>query len=200
MGATMITRKLGLAAAALGGMAVAFSFSPDTLGQSSQTSPAPAGSESSEQAASWHTVTGPDRSFTAELPAAPGYTTIPMRTSAGSGYTMHQYLLEQGPVAYVIQSSTYPADVDVTRHRVNLQVGLDGAAKNIDGGKWASLDWVTHQGLTGVDAIGKRGDHAIRTFSVMKGRQIVTLSYAGPAGSARSGDVDRFVASLRVGP
>ena len=196
----MITGKLGLLAAALGIAAAAVSFSAGTHGQSSQTSPTPAGSESSEQATSWHTVTGPDHSFTADLPAAPTYTTIPMRTSAGSGYTMHQYLLEQGPVAYVIQSSTYPADVDVTRHRVNLQVGLDGAAKNIDGGKWASLDWVTHQGLTGVDAIGKRGDHAIRTFSVMKGRQIVTLSYAGPAGSARSGDVDRFVASLRVGP
>src|SRR5262245_35465847 len=116
----MIARKLGLLASALGIVAVAFSFSAATLGQPPQTSPAPAGSASPEQTASWHTVTGPDRSFTAELPAAPAYATIPMRTSAGSGYTMHQYLLEQGPVAYVIQSSIYPADVDVSKHRVNL--------------------------------------------------------------------------------
>jgi len=34
----------------------------------------------------------------------------------------------------------------------------------------------------------------------MKGRQIVTLPYAGPPGSAKSPDVDRFMASLRVGP
>jgi hypothetical protein len=103
-------------------------------------------------------------------------------TSAGSGYTMHQYLLEQGPVAYVIQTAVYPADVNVSNHRANLQGGLDNAAKNMEGGKWASIGWVTHQGLTGVDAIGVRGEHAIRSFSVMKGRQIVTLTYAGPAG------------------
>jgi hypothetical protein len=34
----------------------------------------------------------------------------------------------------------------------------------------------------------------------MKGRQIITLTYAGPAGSARSADADRFIASLRIGP
>lgn len=194
----MITHKIGSLAGALSIAALVFSHG--ALGQSLQTSPAPTDSTSSTQPTSWHTVTGPDRSFTAEMPAAPTYSVIPMRTSAGSGYTMHQYLLEQGPVGYIIQNSIYPADFDVTRHRANLQVGLDNAAKNMEGGKWASLDWLTHQGLTAADAIGKRGDHAVRTFSVVKGRQIVTLSYAGPSGSARSGDVDRFIASLRVGP
>jgi hypothetical protein len=144
-------------------------------------------------------MTGPDSSFTADLPAAPKYTTTAMRTSAGSGYTMHQYLLELGSVAYVVQTAIYPADVNVSNHKANLQGGLDNAAKNMEGGKWASVGWVTHQGLTGVDAIAVRGEHAIRSFSVMKGRQIVTLTYAGPPGSAKSPDVDRFMASLRVG-
>jgi hypothetical protein len=196
----MTTRKLGSLAAALGVAALIFTFSHEVLGQSPQTSPAPAGSASSEQTGSWHTMTGPDHSFTADLPAEPKYTTTPMKTSAGSGYVMHQYLLELGAVAYVVQTAVYPADVNVSNHKVNLQGGLDNAAKNMEGGKWASIGWVTHQGLTGVDAIGVRGEHAIRSFSVMKGRQIVTLTYAGPAGSARSPDVDRFVASLRVGP
>jgi hypothetical protein len=145
-------------------------------------------------------MTGPDRSFTAELPTAPAYTTTPMKTSAGSGYTMHQYLLEQGAVAYVVQTAVYPADVNVSNHRANLQGGLDNAARNMEGGKWASIGWTTHQGLTAVDAVGVRDSHAIRSYSVMKGRQIVTLTYAGPAGSARTADVDRFIGSLRVGP
>jgi hypothetical protein len=88
----------------------------------------------------------------------------------------------------------------VSNHKANLQGGLDNAAKNMEGGKWASVGWQSHQGLTAVDAIGVRGEHAIRSFSVMKGRQIVTLTYAGPPGSARSADVDRFVGSLRIGP
>ncbi len=196
----MTTRKLGSLAAALGVAALILSFSHEVLGQSSQPNPAPAGSASSGQTAGWHTMTGPDRSFTADLPAAPKYTTTPMKTSAGSGYSMHQYLLELGAVAYVVQTAVYPADVNVSNHKANLQGGLDNAAKNMEGGKWASVGWVTHQGLTAVDAIGVRGEHAIRSFSVMKGRQIVTLTYAGPPGSARSPDVDRFVASLRVGP
>ena len=194
----MTIRKLGWLAAALG--IAALIFSHDALAQL-QTSPAPGtASSASEQPAGWHTMTGPDRSFTADLPAAPNYTATPMRTSAGSGYTMHQYLLEQGPVAYVVQTAVYPADVNVSNHRANLQGGLDNAAKNMEGGKWASIGWLTHQGLTAVDAVAVRGEHAIRSFSVMKGRQIVTLTYAGPAGSARSADVDRFVASLRIGP
>jgi hypothetical protein len=34
----------------------------------------------------------------------------------------------------------------------------------------------------------------------MKGRQVFTLIYAGAPGTARSADVNRFVASLRIGP
>ena len=196
----MTTRKLGALAAALG-MAALF-LSHDALGQAAQDpskalEPAP---PATGQPANWHTMTGPDSSFTADLPAAPNYTTTPMKTSAGAGYTMHQYLLEQGPVAYVVQTAIYPADVNVSNHKANLQGGLDNAAKNMEGGKWASVGWQSHQGLTAVDAIGVRGEHAIRSFSVMKGRQIVTLTYAGPPGSARSADVDRFVGSLRIGP
>ena len=193
----MITRKLGPLAAALGVAALVLSFTHEALGQSSQPNPAP-GSTPSEQTAGWHTMTGPDSTFTADLPAAPKYTTTPMKTSAGSGYTMHQYLLELGSVAYVVQTAVYPADVNVSNHKANLQGGLDNAAKNMEGGKWASIDWSTRQGLTAVDATGVRQGFAIRSFSTMKGRQIVTLTYAGPAGTARSPDADRFVGSLRM--
>ena len=150
--------------------------------------------------AQWQTVAASDRSFSADMPAAPQYKPVPMKTAAGSVYTMHQYLLEQGSVAFVAQTAVYPDDVNVSNPRANLQGGLDNAAKNMEGGKWASVGWVTHQGLTGVDAVGVRGEHAIRSFSVMKGRQIFTLTYAGTPGTARSADVNRFIASLRVGP
>ena len=84
---------------------------------------------------------------------------------------------------------------------VNLQGGLDNAAKNMEGGKWVSVDWLTHQGSVASGCRRVRGSgNAIRSFSVMKGRQIFTLTYAGPPGTARSADVNRFVGSLRVGP
>jgi hypothetical protein len=70
----------------------------------------------------------------------------------------------------------------------------------MEGGKWISIDWLTHQGSVASDAIGSRGGNAIRSFSVMKGRQIFTLTYAGPPGTARSADVNRFVGSLRIAP
>jgi hypothetical protein len=183
---------LAIAALILGDDA---SGQPSTAPDKDASSPAPASTP-----ATWHTTTGPDGSFTADMPAAPSYTTTEMRTAAGSGYTMHQYLLEQGSVAYVVQTAVYPTDVNVSNHRTNLQGGLDNAAKNMEGGKWTSVGWVTHQGLTAVDAIGVRGTHAIRSFSVMKGRRIFALTYAGPPGSARSPEVDRFIGSLRIGP
>jgi hypothetical protein len=147
----------------------------------------------------WHTMTGPSRSFTADIPAAPKYTATQMKTGTGAAYTMHQYITEVGEIAYVVQTVIYPADVDVTKPQTYLQRALDSAAKNLDGGKWASVDWTKWQGLSAADAIGVREGYAVRSFSTMKSRQIVTLTYAGPANSARSPDVERFVGSLRMG-
>jgi len=163
------------------------------------TAPAAASADPARPA-TWHTVTGPDRSFTAELPAEPTYSTARMTTGTGSLYTLHQYVLEQGDAAYIVQTAVYPDDINVANPRFNLQGGLDTLAKGMEGAKWASIDWLSHQGLTASDAVGARNGHAIRSFSVMKGRQVFTLIYAGTPGTARSDDVNRFVGSLRVGP
>jgi hypothetical protein len=192
--------RLSLLAAALAMAALLLGH--DAVGQTSQAPDKDASSSPpavSPIPAEWHTITGPDASFTADMPAAPAYTTTQMRTAGGSNYTMHQYLVEQGETAWVVQTAIYPADVNVSNQRTNLQGGLDNAAKGMDGGKWGTVGWVTHQGLTAVDATGVRGNNAIRSFSVMKGRQIVSLTYAGPSGSAASSIVDRFIGSLRVG-
>jgi len=148
----------------------------------------------------WHTMTASERSFTVELPAPPKYTRIELKTGAGAPYTMHQYMLDRGAIAYVVQTAVYPSEVTVTAPRVHLQGGLDSLAKNMQGGRWEKIDWVTHQGLQAVDAVGVRNNSAIRSFSVLKGRQVVTLMYAGPIGSAQSADVNRFLASLNLAP
>jgi hypothetical protein len=195
----MITRRSTLLAAVLG--IAAFVGAGLAAGQSSQTDEAQRTRESgASEPAPWHAVTGPEQSFTAEMPAAPVYSTREVRTAAGSRYTLHQYLLEHGKAAYVAHTAVYPEEVTVRNPRANLQGGLDEAAKSMDGGKWASIDWTTRQRLMAVDAVGVRGDHAVRSLSVMKGRQIFTLSYLGPPGSARSAEAERFLGSLRIAP
>jgi hypothetical protein len=171
--------------------------SPPPVPQASQTPP-PAPAAASTEPAAWNSVTG--QGFAAEMPAAPKYSTTEIRTGTGSLYTVHQYLLEQGDVAYIVQAATYPDDINVSNPRINLQGGLDNLAKGMEGAKWASVDWVTHQELTAADAVGVRSGHAIRSFSVMKGRQVFTLIYAGVPGTARSADVNRFIGSLRIAP
>jgi hypothetical protein len=149
----------------------------------------------------WHRMTGPDRGFTAELPTAPKYTATKMKTGSGAAYTMHQYVAEVDDVGYVVQTATYPGDADVSKPRAVLEAGLDNAARNMDGGAWASIDWPEQRpGLTAYDAVGARKGLAVRSYSVIRGRQVVTLTYAGPSGSARSADADRFIGSLRVEP
>ena len=69
---------------------------------------------------------------------------------------MHQYLLEQGNVAFVAQTAVYPDDVNVSNPRVNLQGGLDNAAKNMESRQVISIDWLTHQGSVASDAVGSR--------------------------------------------
>lgn len=146
----------------------------------------------------WHTMRGPDGSFTAELPAPPRYTELKLNTAKGTGFSMHQYLVQVGAAGYVVQSAVYPGDVDLTKPKANLQAGLDKASENMDGRRWTKIEWVDHQGQIAVDAAGTRQGEDVRTYMVTKGRQIVTLIYTGPAGSAHSSDVSRFIASLRL--
>jgi hypothetical protein len=151
-----------------------------------------------QQSVDWKSVVGLDRSFTAEMPGVPNYSEQPLKSIGGTAYTMHKYLLDQGNVAYVIQTALYPTDVDVSSPKGNLQAGLDNAAKKMNGEKWSSISWVEHQGLVAVDAVGTQGEFEVRSYSVMKGSQIVTLTYGGPPGSARTPNVDRFVNSLQI--
>ena len=147
---------------------------------------------------SWHSLKAPSLGFSVEMPAQPKYTAKPMKTGKGSPYTMHEYLYEGGPRAFVIQTSIYPPDVNVSNPQANLQAGINNAAKNMEGARWTSVNWVKHQGITAVDASGRRDGHEIRNYSVLKGRQIFALTYAGPVGSGRSAEVQRFINSLRI--
>jgi hypothetical protein len=147
----------------------------------------------------WHTMTGPDKSFTAELPAAPKYTATKLKApGTGSIYTMHQYLVESSERAFIVQSIVYPKDLVLPDAQKTLQNGLDNTGKKMEGGKWASVDWVKHQGLPAVDTVGVRDGQEVRSFLVMRGRQVFTLIYAGPPATARSGDAARFFASLHI--
>ena len=157
-----------------------------------------AGAASAQEA--WHTMAGPEKSFTADLPAEPKYTTAQSSTPAGVAYTMHQYQLDRGASAYVVQFVIYPKDVNVSDHQRVLQSALDRTAKDMDGGKWGSANIVKLQGATAVDAVGLREGSEIRSYSVLKGRQLYTLLHIGVPGSARSPDAERFIASLKIGP
>lgn len=151
-----------------------------------------------QQAPQWESVIGPDRSFTGEMPAVPRYSEEKLKSGAGTAYTMHVYVVDQGDAAYVIQTAVYPTDVDVSSPKTNLQAGLDNAAKNMKDGEWTSVRWLEHQGLVAVDVLGTRAELELRNYSVMKGSQIFSLTYAGPPGSARTPNVDRFVNSLQI--
>lgn len=65
-------------------------------------------------------------------------------------------------------------------------------------GKLTTVDWLEHQGLVAVDAVGTKAELELRNYSVIKGSRIFSLTYAGPPGSARTADVDRFVKSLQI--
>jgi hypothetical protein len=141
------------------------------------------------QLTSWQKVSGPDGSFTVEMPAAPKYTTQTMKTPSGEDFLMHVYLVDFGGTAYIAQTTVYPASVNVSNPKVNLQGGLDTAAKKMADGKWSEINWTTLRGLPAVDSVGISGGLAIRSFTVLSGRRIIVLTYAGPQGSARAADV-----------
>jgi hypothetical protein len=181
----MTSRTSGLRAAALGVALIALA---GLL----------AGRASAQEA--WHTMTGPEQTFTAELPATPKYSTGQAATPAGVAYTTHQYQLEHAASAYLVQFVDYPKDVVVADPQWVLRQALDRTAVGMDGGKWTSSNFIKLKGALAVDAVGQRGGSEVRSYMVLKGRQLYTLIHIGTAGSAASPDTDRFVASLKIAP
>lgn len=145
----------------------------------------------------WHALTSEDKAVSAELPGTPKYSTVQLLSGQGYPYTMHNYVFERDAATFQVQTAAYPRDVTIIP-QANMQGGLDSAAKAMEGGKWASVNWTRHQGLTAADAIGVRSGNAVRVFTVMKGARLVTLTYVGPPDSARGPEVERFLKSLKL--
>lgn len=145
----------------------------------------------------WQTVKSEDMAIETDLPASPKYEAIQLLSGQGFPYIMHQYVAEADAKVFQVQTAVYPKDVYITP-QVNIQGGLDAAAKSLEGGKWANVTWTRHQGLVAADAVGSRAGQEIRMFSLLKGMRLVTLTYVGPPETARSEPVERFIKSLKV--
>lgn len=145
----------------------------------------------------WHALTSEDKAVQSEFPALPKYEPVQLRSGQGFPYTLHQYVFEKDATVFQLQTAVYPKDVYI-QPQFNIQAGLDSSAKSLEGGKWADVNWTRFQGLVAADAVGVRAGHAVRVFSLLKGQRLVTLTYVGPADSARSENVERFIKSLKV--
>lgn len=147
----------------------------------------------------WIAVQAADNSFLVDMPGTPIYKVIDTATPAGTAFVYHSYSLEYRRLSFVAQTALYPADVDVSRPRANLQIALDDRAQRLEGGKWSKVDWRDVQGATAVEAIGPiAGGRALRQLSLLKGRRFVSLGYLAPADAMRAPEVERFFRSLRL--
>ena len=147
----------------------------------------------------WIPVSGADNSFYVEMPGTPLYKVIDTTTPGGTPFVYHSYSLEYRRLSFVAQTTLYPAGVDVTKPRVNLQIALDDRAQRLEGGKWSKVDWRDVQGATAVESIGPiAGGSALRQLSLLKGRRFVSLGYLAPADAMRAPEAERFFRSLRL--
>jgi len=147
----------------------------------------------------WIAVQDIDNSFLVDMPGRPIYKVIDTTTPAGTAFVYHSYSLEYRRLSFVAQTALYPADVDVSRPRNNLQIALDDRAQRLEGGKWSKVDWRDVQGATAVEAIGPiAGGSALRQLSLLKGRRFVSLGYLAPADAMRAPEAERFFRSLRL--
>ena len=153
---------------------------------------------SSAVSQTWQTLDLPGDVFTIEMPGPLKYQERKVKSEGGTEFPMYHYMVETTNGSYVAEIATYPSDVDVSNPRNTLQRGADDAAYVIEGGKWDSISWAQHQGLDAFDAFGHRKGFEVRLYSIMNSRLALVLCYTGVAGTSRSADVERFIASVRV--
>jgi hypothetical protein len=149
--------------------------------------------------AAWQVLEGPSGVFSVEMPGTPGYKLEQAKSGGGTLFAYHSYSLDYQGRAYVAQTATYPADVDVSDPRVNLQNALAASVKGMQSKKWDQVTWTTVQGARAVEATGKLSDQLeYRNLMVLKGRQMYSFGYAGPPGTIRDPDANRYFESLRL--
>ncbi len=146
----------------------------------------------------WRSVSITGSGFLVDMPGIPKHTTNQNKTSSGDGYASDAYLVESGNEAFVVTTAVFPASDDTSNPRRNLQGGIDKARMGMDDKTLQNVKWGTTHGLLSVDAAGVRNGLAIRTFTLMDGKRILVLTYAGPPGSANSSNANRFVGSFRI--
>ena len=150
--------------------------------------------------ATWYAVRGVDHSFIVDMPGEPTYKVIDTQSPGGAAFAYHSYSLELGGLSFVAQTALYPADVDVSQPRQNLQSALDDRAQRLAGAKWTSVDWRTVLGAPAVESVGSiQGGNLLRQLVLLKGRRYVSLAYLAPANQLRTPQADRFFGSLRFG-
>ena len=84
---------------------------------------------------------GPDNAFIVDMPGEPVYKLIDTVSPGGTKFVYHSYSLDYRRLSFVAQTALYPADVDVSQPKLNLQSVLDDRAQRLAGTKWTKIDW-----------------------------------------------------------
>jgi len=148
----------------------------------------------------WYAVRGPDNAFIVDMPGEPVYKLIDTVSPGGTKFVYHSYSLDYRRLSFVAQTALYPADVDVSQPKLNLQSVLDDRAQRLAGSKWAKIDWREVSGAPAAESIGSvAGGNVLRQLVLLKGRRYVSLACLGPAEALRTPEVERFFKSLRLG-
>jgi hypothetical protein len=131
--------------------------------------------------------------FTFEMPGKPVYS-----TQSGNGMTLKQYLLDESARAFTAQTVVYPPGF-ISDAKARLQEMLDASGKQLQGGKWKTVNWSTFKGLPATDTVGvMQNKLEMRSFAIIKGNQAFLLTYGGAPGTMSSPDAKRFFESLTV--
>ena len=147
----------------------------------------------------WYRLKGPGGVFTVEVPSQPGYRTENATSGGGTPFIYHSYTLDHEGRAFVVQTATYPRDVEVSDPRVNLQSALNASEAHLATKKWDKISWMQVHGSPAAEALGVMNDTLhFRNVLILKGRQMYSLGYAGPPGTVRSEDANRFFGSFRI--
>jgi hypothetical protein len=148
----------------------------------------------------WYAVRGPDNSFIVDMPGEPVYKLIDTVSPGGTKFIYHSYSLDYRRLSFVAQTALYPADVDVSQPKLNLQSVLDDRAQRLAGGKWTKIEWREVSGAPAAESTGSvAGGSALRQLVLLKGRRYVSLACLGPADAIRTPEAERFFRSLRLG-
>lgn len=146
----------------------------------------------------WKEVVSSDKSFTVRFPETPEAKTedFPLEGFKNPGH-YEEFALDIANKTFYVSQTSYPAEVDTSKPRVNLENAFEGFSDSL-GGKAVSSEFKKFNGNEAIEFEIEAPEFTTRGWVIMKGKKLYQIFFAYPKDGFNAEMYSAFIGSFKI--